>query len=189
MKTVRDIAIARSGDKGDRATLTVIARDPAHYPLLEHVLTAERVRQHYRATVHGEVVRYLLPHLGAVHFTLHDALGGGVTRSLALQVLAQRLKVIGLDRLERRAELIGVDAMHGDTLGAGRTPYEVRARLAVRCATREQAERVGQEVEAMYLNGPAGGGGVTQQVREVIAAASALVPREAARSSVQVLTL
>ena len=54
-------------------------------------------------------------------------------------------------------------------------------------ATRAQAERVGQEVEAMYLNGPAGGGGVTQSVREVIAAASALVPREAARSAVHIL--
>jgi hypothetical protein len=109
--------------------------------------------------------------------------------ALALQVLEHRLKVIGLEALERRAELIGVDAMHGGTLGAGRTPYEVRARLAVRCATRAQAERVGHEVEAMYLNGPAGGGGVTQQVREVIAAASALVPRDAVRPAVQVLEL
>jgi hypothetical protein len=109
--------------------------------------------------------------------------------ALALQVLEHRLKVIGLDAPERRAELIGVDAMHGGTLGTERTPYEVRARLAVRCATREQAERVGHEVEAMYLNGPAGGGGVTQQVREVIAAASALVPRDAARAAVQVLEL
>jgi hypothetical protein len=77
--------------------------------------------------------------------------------------------------------------MHGSHLGADRRPYEVRLRLAVRCATRAQAERVGQEVEAMYLNGPAGGGGVTQSVREVIAAASALVPREAARVQVHVL--
>jgi hypothetical protein len=109
--------------------------------------------------------------------------------ALALQVLERRLKAIGLDALERRTELIGIDAMHGGTLGVERTPYEVRARLAVRCATREQAERVGHEVEALYLNGPAGGGGVTRQVREVIAAASALVPRDAARPSVQVLEL
>jgi Acyclic terpene utilisation family protein AtuA len=109
--------------------------------------------------------------------------------ALALQVLEQRLRVIGLEGLERRAELIGVDAMHGPHLGGDRTPYEVRARLAVRCSTAAQAERVGQEVEAMYLNGPAGGGGVTQSVREVIAAASALVPREAARCAVHLLEL
>jgi hypothetical protein len=107
----------------------------------------------------------------------------------ALQVLQQRLRRLGLDALERRAELIGVDAMHGPHLGGDRLPYEVRARLAVRCPSREQAEQVGQEVEALYLNGPAGGGGVTQSVREVIAAASALVPREAAQPAVQVLDL
>jgi hypothetical protein len=79
--------------------------------------------------------------------------------------------------------------MHGPQHGGERTPYEVRARLAVRCTTHEHAERIGQEVEALYLNGPAGGGGVTQTVREVIAAASALVPREAVRSAVHVMEL
>lgn len=109
--------------------------------------------------------------------------------ALALQVLEQRMRLLGLGALEQRSELIGVDAMHGTHLGGDRNPYEVRARLAVRCVTREQAEQVGQEVEALYLNGPAGGGGVTQSVREVIAAASALVPREAARTAVQILEL
>jgi hypothetical protein len=106
---------------------------------------------------------------------------------LALQVLQRRLSVIGLSRHEFRAELIGVNAMHGPRLGGERTPYEVRARLAVRCASHAEAERVGQEVEALYLNGPAGGGGVTQSVREVIAAGSAMVPREAVRPAVQVM--
>lgn len=109
--------------------------------------------------------------------------------ALALQVLEQRLRLLGLGAMEQRSELIGVDAMHGTHLGGDCSPYEVRARLAVRCATREQAEQVGQEVEALYLNGPAGGGGVTQSVREVIAAASALVPRDAARTAVRVLEL
>ncbi|EHR72368.1 Protein of unknown function (DUF1446) [Burkholderiales bacterium JOSHI_001] len=109
--------------------------------------------------------------------------------ALALQVLEHRMRLLGLGGLEQRAELIGVNAMHGPQRGTDRNPYEVRARLAVRCGTREQAEQVGQEVEALYLNGPAGGGGVTQSVREVIAAASALVPREAARPQVKVLEL
>ena len=73
---VHDIALARSGDKGNRTTLSVIARDPAHYPVLERTLTVERVREHYRGVVHGAIVRYPLPHLGAVHFVMHDALGG-----------------------------------------------------------------------------------------------------------------
>jgi hypothetical protein len=94
---LHDIAIARSGDKGSRATLSVIARDPAHYPLLEQLLTAEHVRWHYRGTVLGQVQRYTLPHLGAVHFVMHDALGGGVTRSLALDAHGKTLGAALLD--------------------------------------------------------------------------------------------
>ncbi len=90
-RTVRDIALARSGDKGNRATLSVIARDAADYPLLERTLTAERVAAHYAGVVCGPVVRYTLPHLGAVHFVMHEALGGGVTRSLALDAHGKTL--------------------------------------------------------------------------------------------------
>jgi hypothetical protein len=91
MKKLQDIAIARSGDKGNRATLSVIARDPAHYPLLEDLLTVERLQAHYRGIVQGPVQRHLLPQLGAVHFVLHNALGGGVTRSLALDAHGKTL--------------------------------------------------------------------------------------------------
>jgi hypothetical protein len=94
---VRDIAMARSGDKGNRATLSVIARDLGHYPLLERVLTAERVKAHYEGVVRGEVNRYTLPHLGAVHFVMNDALGGGVTRSLALDAHGKTLGIAILD--------------------------------------------------------------------------------------------
>lgn len=89
--TVRDIAIARSGDKGNRATLSVIARDPADYPRLERSLSAELVREHYQGIVQGAVTRYTLPELGALHFVLHDALAGGVTRSLALDAHGKTL--------------------------------------------------------------------------------------------------
>lgn len=115
--------------------------------------------------------------------------GARARGELALAVLESRLKRLGLDALDHRAELIGVNAMHGPWLGADQEPYEVRVRLAVRTASRAQAERVGQEVEALYLNGPAGGGGVTQSVREVVAAASALIPREAVRLECLVLEL
>ena len=94
---LQDIAIARSGDKGNRATLSVIARDVAHYPLLERLLSVERVQAHYRGIVRGEVQRYTLPHLGAVHFVMADALGGGVTRSLALDAHGKTLGAAILD--------------------------------------------------------------------------------------------
>jgi len=97
MKTIRDIAMARSGDKGNRATLSVIAFDPKDYPLLERVLTPERVQAQYRDVVRGAIQRYLLPALGAVHFVMFDALGGGVTRSLALDAHGKTLSAAILD--------------------------------------------------------------------------------------------
>ncbi len=117
--------------------------------------------------------------------------GARARGELALDILKHRLAdtalLPSLAGCEHRAELIGVNAMHGAALGADREPYEVRVRLAVRCETRAQAERVGQEVEALYLNGPAAGGGVTQSVREVVAVASTLIPREAVQTRVEVL--
>lgn len=88
---LRDIAHARAGDKGNISNISVIAYDPADYALLERLLTADRVRQHLRALVHGEVQRYTLPGLGALNFVLHDALAGGVTRSLALDAHGKTL--------------------------------------------------------------------------------------------------
>ena len=94
---IRDIALARSGDKGNRATLSVIAHDPADYPRLERLLSAQRVQAHYAGVVHGPVQRYTRPHLGAVHFVMNNALGGGVTRSLALDAHGKTLSAAILD--------------------------------------------------------------------------------------------
>lgn len=96
-RILRDIALARSGDKGNRATLSVIALDPADYPQIERLLTTERVRQHLGGVVQGEVQRFALARLHAVHFVLHDALAGGVTRSLALDAHGKTLSAAVLD--------------------------------------------------------------------------------------------
>ena len=76
------IAHARSGDKGNNANVGVIARRPEYYPLLEKYLTVERVGKHFEGICLGRVERYELPNLGALNFVLHDALGGGGTKSL-----------------------------------------------------------------------------------------------------------
>ncbi|MDP2256023.1 MAG: hypothetical protein Q8K05_08215 [Polaromonas sp.] len=81
---LREIAHSRTGDKGNRSTISVIAYDLKDFPAIERSVTAERVRELYADIVKGEVDRYVVPHLGALNFVLHDALGGGVTRSLAL---------------------------------------------------------------------------------------------------------
>ncbi len=115
--------------------------------------------------------------------------GAEARGALALEVLRQRLDSSGMAALDSRYELIGVNAIHGETLSRGHAPYEVRVRVAWRVATRQHAEKVANEVEAMYLNGPAGGGGVTKSVREVIAAASTLVPRDFVQAGVTTLEL
>jgi hypothetical protein len=69
------------------------------------------------------------------------------------------------------------------------SPTKCGCAWPVRSENRAQAERIGQEVEALYLNGPAGGGGVTMSVREVIAVASALIPRDAVQTECRILEL
>ena len=88
---LREIAHARAGDKGDTSNIAVIAFDERHYAhLLRHV-TAERVAAHFAGVVKGEVLRYELPRIGALNFVMHHALGGGVTRSLALDAHGKSL--------------------------------------------------------------------------------------------------
>ena len=82
--TLRDIAHARTGDKGDICNISLVVFDPRDYPRIVERVTPERVRAHFADIVRGRVDRYELPAIGALNFVLHDALGGGVTRSLSL---------------------------------------------------------------------------------------------------------
>lgn len=91
------IAHARAGDKGNVSDLTLFAFDPADFPRLAEQVTAERVKAHFGALVQGRVERHLLPQLGAIKFVLHDALGGGVTRSLALDAHGKSYSSLLLD--------------------------------------------------------------------------------------------
>ena len=76
------LAHARSGDKGDTANVGLIALHDDAYPILVREVTADRVKQHFRGVVHGDVDRFELPNLGALNFLLHESLGGGGTLSL-----------------------------------------------------------------------------------------------------------
>jgi len=77
-----EIALARSGDKGNSSNIGVIARTPALYDFLEQVLTSAVVRELFREICKGEVIRYELPNLRSLNFVLRDSLGGGGTKSL-----------------------------------------------------------------------------------------------------------
>lgn len=86
-----DLAFGRSGDKGDIANVSVIARSPEAYRELKQNLTAERVKAHMGDLVRGEVVRYDLDNIEAFNFVMYGALDGGGTRSLRIDGLGKSL--------------------------------------------------------------------------------------------------
>jgi hypothetical protein len=94
---VREIAHSRTGDKGNTSNISVIAYDKSHYPLLREQLTAERIKALFAGIVAGDVVRYELPNISALNFVMRKALGGGVTRSLALDAHGKGLSSALLD--------------------------------------------------------------------------------------------
>ena len=97
MVKLREIAHSRTGDKGNTSNISVIAYDAKHYPLLLAQVTSERVKAHFAGVVEGEVVRYELPNIAALNFVMSQALGGGVTRSLALDAHGKSLSSALLD--------------------------------------------------------------------------------------------
>jgi hypothetical protein len=107
---------------------------------------------------------------------------------LALEIVRDRLKLTGVAASELRFELVGVDSLHGADVSARANPnepYEVRVRVAGRTENLREAIRIGNEVETLYTNGPAAGGGAFKTARDVVAVASVLLPRELAKPSVQ----
>ncbi|HSH07181.1 MAG TPA: acyclic terpene utilization AtuA family protein [Burkholderiales bacterium] len=85
-----------------------------------------------------------------------------------------------------RVDLIGLSSLHGRPLHPVGEPYEIRVRVAGRAGIREKAERVGEEVEALWTNGPGGGGGARKLLREQIGVVSTLIERERVRPTLQV---
>lgn len=107
---------------------------------------------------------------------------------MAIEIVAERLRLTGVPCSETRGELIGVDSILGTRQQAGEaSPREVRVRFVGRTETMADAVRVGNEVEALYLNGPAGGGGVAKSAREIIGVKSAYIPEGLVRPRVDIL--
>jgi hypothetical protein len=105
---------------------------------------------------------------------------------LALEIVRERLKLTGVAASELRFELIGVDSLHGAEVSTrANGPYEVRVRVAGRTESLSEAVRIGNEVETLYTNGPAAGGGAFKSARDAVAVASVLLPRDLAKPSVQ----
>ena len=83
---LRKIAFSRSGDKGDISNVSVIPYDEKHFDVIKNQVTVERVREAFGVLVQGEIKRFELPGIKALNFVMYGALGGGVSRSLCLDV-------------------------------------------------------------------------------------------------------
>jgi hypothetical protein len=127
-------------------------------------------------------VGYLDGYLGTgeISYAGPNALARG---RLALDVVRERLAPTG----DARFELIGVDAVRRGP-GAASEPGEVRVRVAARTGTLADARRIGREVAALWLNGPAGGAGATRRTEQVVAIASVLLARDRIRTHVHLRT-
>lgn len=98
---LKQIAHARSGDKGDSSNIGLIAFKKEHYELLCSKVTPAAVKQHFKDICRGEVDRYEVPNLLALNFILHDSLGGGGTESLKTDAQG---KTHGMGLLEMEIE-------------------------------------------------------------------------------------
>jgi hypothetical protein len=97
--SLRELAYARSGDKGDSSNIAIICRDPKYQEHLRRVLTPERIASHFAGLVGGPVTRYEAPGLSAFNFLLENALGGG---GMASRRLDAQGKAYGQRALEMK---------------------------------------------------------------------------------------
>ena len=108
---------------------------------------------------------------GEISYAGSNAVGRA---KLAGEIVRTRLKHLFP---QLRIDLIGQNSIHGDSFHGSAVPYEVRLRIAGKASSSEKAALIGEEIEALYTNGPAGGGGVRKYVHEVVGIVSTLIPR------------
>jgi hypothetical protein len=116
---------------------------------------------------------------------------GAVGRArLAGEMVRERLDAVGIKRQEERADIIGVDSLYGPLPDVREQDLaEARMRYAARVATREEAQAIVDDIEALWIVGPSGGGGATKAVREVVITLSTLIPRELVERQIEVVPL
>jgi hypothetical protein len=103
---------------------------------------------------------------------------GALSRAeLARKILVERLKMSSINELQ--CDLIGINSIYGERLSKSECePCEVRLRVVGRSDSRRDASLIPREVEALYTNGPAGGGGVSGYMNETVGILSTMVPRD-----------
>ncbi len=93
------IAYGRSGDKGNKANIGIISRDPKFYPAICNYLTEDVVMKCFKNFLEGSVEKYLLPGSNSINFILNDVLGGGGPASLRNDPQGKAYAQILLDQI------------------------------------------------------------------------------------------
>ena len=88
---LKEIAHSRTGDKGNISVISVIAYQQEDYKLIKEKVTVEKLKDYFKDIVHGKITRYEIESIGDLNFVMEDALGGGVTRSLAIDMHGKTL--------------------------------------------------------------------------------------------------
>ena len=88
---LKEIAHSRTGDRGNISVISVIAYQQEDYKLIKEKVTVEKLKDYFKDIVHGKITRYEIESIGALNFVMEDALGGGVTRSLAIDMHGKTL--------------------------------------------------------------------------------------------------
>lgn len=91
---LHQLAHGRTGDKGNRSSISVIAYDPAHWPLLVEQISETRVAEAFAHRRPTKVTRHLLPKLHAMNFVIDDVLDGGVNGSLNIDAHGKGLSYL-----------------------------------------------------------------------------------------------
>lgn len=88
---LKEIAHSRAGDKGNISVISVIVYKDEDYPLIKEKVTAQKLAEFFKEIVKGKITRYEIDSIKALNFVMEDALGGGVTRSLAIDIHGKTL--------------------------------------------------------------------------------------------------
>jgi len=81
---LKELAFARSGDKGDLSNIGLMAKNRECYEFIRKEVTPQRVKSHFKGMVKGDVKIYEMPNIDSLEVLLYQALGGGATRTLRL---------------------------------------------------------------------------------------------------------
>ena len=150
----------------------------------KHRVRATGAKARPRTPTYKVVVGYHDGYIGEGEVA-YAGLNAVARAKLAERIVRERLAKRGFTYPEIRVEYIGMSSLHG--MGEGRPePYEIRLRIAARSPDRKAALAVGFEVRTLHVNGPSGGGGGSNAIREVLAVKSILIPRAMVKTAVTV---